>query len=145
MNVVLDSSVLVSALVDIGPEGVWAERILAGGALYAPELVHVEVTNTLRRLEWSKAITTPEANAAYEDLLSLEIELLHFAPFADRVWELRATVKSYDAWYVAVAEATGSPLATLDRRLTRAPGPKCEFLTPDPYDLVHDADPPQSR
>lgn len=144
MNVVLDSSVLVSALVDTGPEGAWAERVLADGALYAPELVHVEVTNTLRRLESSKAITMPEASAAYEDLLLLEIELLPFAPFADRVWELRATVTSYDAWYVAVAEAIGSPLATLDKRLARAPGPKCKFVTPDLYGVVHD-DPPQNR
>ena len=36
----------------------------------------------------------------------------------------------YDGWYVAVAEALGMPLATLDTRLSRSTGPTCEFLTP---------------
>lgn len=132
MSVVVDSSVLVAALVDTGPDGVWAENIVEGsGALYAPDLSQVEVTNALRRLELSKKITTPQADAAYDDLMQLEIELLPFMPFADRIWELRATVTSYDAWYVSVAEAMGCSLATLDGRLAKAPGPKCEFLTPD--------------
>ncbi len=140
MSVVLDSSVLVAALVDTGPEGVWSEHIMTGGALYAPALAPVEVTSALRRLESSKKITTPEANSAYEDLLLLEIELFPFAPFASRIWELRATVTSYDAWYVAVAEAVGFPLATLDGRLARAPGPACKFLTPEAHEAVHDRD-----
>lgn len=131
MSVVVDSSVLVAALVDSGPDGVWAENIVeSGGALYAPDLAQAEVTSVLRRLELGKKITTPQADAGYDDLMQLEIELLPFAPFADRIWELRATVTSYDAWYVSVAEAMGCPLATLDGRLAKAPGPKCEFLTP---------------
>jgi predicted nucleic acid-binding protein len=39
-------------------------------------------------------------------------------------------VTSYDAWYVAVAEALGLPLATLDARLSRAKGVSCKFLIP---------------
>ena len=50
--------------------------------------------------------------------------------FAERVWELRANLSSYDAWYVAIAELADMPLATLDQKLTRAPGPGCEFLLP---------------
>jgi predicted nucleic acid-binding protein len=50
-------------------------------------------------------------------------------PFAERIWELRHAITSYDAWYVAIAEALRLPLATLDKRLARARGPKCEFLT----------------
>ena len=53
-----------------------------------------------------------------------------FEPFAARAWALRATVTSYDAWYVAVAEAIATPLATLDLRLARAAGPRCRFQTP---------------
>ena len=37
---------------------------------------------------------------------------------------------TYDAWYVALAEALDLPLATLDARMSRAPGPECEFLVP---------------
>lgn len=130
MSAVVDASVLVAALVDSGPHGEWAERILGAGALHAPELVRVESANVLRRLERAKDISTPEANAAYEDLMQLNLELFAFDPFADRVWELRHTITSYDAWYVAIAEAFKLPLATLDERLSKAKGPACDFLTP---------------
>jgi predicted nucleic acid-binding protein len=126
----VDASVLVLALIDDGPYGQWAEAIIAAGSLHAPELAQVEVANTLRRLERAKDITTAEANAAYEDLMQLELELFSFEPFADRVWELRHNLTSYDAWYVAVAEALRLPLATLDERLAKAKGVGCDFLTP---------------
>ncbi len=130
MNIVVDASVLVAALVDSGPNGAWAEEVLAVGSLHAPELARVEATNILRRLEAAKQIMPAEANAAFHDLMQLNIELYTFDPFADRIWELHHSVTSYDAWYVAVAEALNLSLATLDRRLTKAPGPRCEFLTP---------------
>jgi predicted nucleic acid-binding protein len=122
--------VLVAALVDAGPHGEWAEAVIAGSSLHAPELARVEAANILRRLERAKEITTAEANAAYEDLMQLNMDLFSFEPFAERVWELRHNLTSYDAWYVAVAEALKLPLATLDERLTRAKGPNCDFLTP---------------
>ena len=130
MSVIVDSSVVVAALLDTGPNGAWAEKVIEDRALYAPELVRVEVTNILRRLERAKEITTAEANAGYEDLMQLEVELYSFDSFSDRIWQLRHTVTSYDAWYVAVAESLGFPLATLDKRLVKSDGPKCEFVTP---------------
>jgi predicted nucleic acid-binding protein len=131
VSVVVDSSVIIAALIDTGPDGVWAEEVIDDQILCAPELVRVEVMNVLRRLERAEQITTAEANGAQEDLTQLEIEQFPFEPFSARVWELRHTVTSYDAWYVAVAEELGYPLATLDRRLARTAGPKCRFLTPD--------------
>jgi predicted nucleic acid-binding protein len=80
--------------------------------------------------EIAKQITKLEASAAHEDLMQLELELFAFDLFAERIWELRHNVTSYDAWYVAVAEALKLPLATLDERLSRAKGPTCKFLTP---------------
>lgn len=131
MSAVVDASLLVAALVNSGPEGAWAERILADAPLYAPELVSVEATNILRRLERSKQISRAEANAAYEDLLQLDLELFPFQPFAQRIWELRYNVTSYDAWYVALAESISLPLATLDKKLAKTKGVACEFLTPE--------------
>lgn len=130
MSVVVDSSLLVAALVDCGPHGRWAEGILARGSPYAPELVQVEATNVLRRLERAKKIARAEANAAHADLMLLDIQLFSFEPFAERIWELRHNLTSYDAWYVAVAEVLNLPLATLDATLSRAKGPKCDFLAP---------------
>jgi predicted nucleic acid-binding protein len=130
LSIVVDSSVLVAALIDSGPRGVWAERVLARGSLYAPQLARVEATNIFRRLERAKLITTPEANAAQEDLMQLDMELFSFEPFAERIWELRHNMTSYDAWYVALAEALKLPLATLDEPLSRSKKVTCEFLTP---------------
>ncbi len=130
MSVVVDATVLVAALVDAGARGTWAESILASGSLHAPDLVRVEATNVLRRLERAGQISTPQACSAHDDLMQLSIELLAFDPFADRVWQLRHTVTSYDAWYIAVAEALKLPLAILDLRLSNASGPTYAFLTP---------------
>jgi len=122
--------VLVAALLDTGPDGAWAEQVLAEGSLHAPELARAEATNIFRRLERAKLITTPEANAARDDLMQLDIDVFPFEPFADRIWELRHHVTSYDAWYVALAEALKLPLATLDAPLSKSNGVTCEFLTP---------------
>jgi predicted nucleic acid-binding protein len=130
VSIVVDSSVLIAALVDSGEHGAWAESILASGSLHAPELARAEATNILRRLERAKHITSAEANAAHDDLMQLKLELFTFDPFAERIWELRHTVTSYDAWYVALAEALKLPLATLDQKLARASGIACDLITP---------------
>ncbi len=127
---IVDATVLVAAAADAGPEGVWAEGIVAEGSLIAPELALVEATNILRRLELAGTLTSLESTSAQRDLLRLGIRLFPFEPVAERVWALRQNVTSYDALYVAIAEALDLPLATLDHRLARAPGPKCRFVLP---------------
>lgn len=131
--VVVDASVIVSTLVDVGREGQWAEAAVADGILIGPELILVEASNILRRLEQAGEISQQEATNAHEDLLQLDMELFPFAPFAERVWALRSNLTSYDAWYVALAEEFNCPLITLDKRLSRASGPKCEIVIP-PWD-----------
>ena len=130
MTVVVDASLLGTALVDSGKEGRWAETIIAENDAVAPELVLVETSNVLRRLERTRVISTIEATGAHRDLMRLNLELFPFSPFAERVWALRDNLTSYDAWYVALAEALGCPLATLYKRLSRASGPTCDFITP---------------
>lgn len=131
MTVVVDASVLVAALADSGPEGKWAESAVAEGILAGPELALAEGSNILRRLERAGYISRLEANCAQRDLMGLNIELFPYSPFARRVWTLRSNLTSYDAWYVAVAEALACPLITLDRKLARAAGPVCEIIVPD--------------
>ena len=130
MTTVVDASVLVAALVDSGHEGKWAESTLAEGSLTGPELVLAEVSNILRRLERADQISRIEATSAHGDLLRLDMELFPFSPFAERVWALRSNLTSYDAWYVALAEALDCRLVTLDRKLSRANGPLCDIITP---------------
>ncbi len=130
MTTVVDASVIVAALVDSGMEGAWARPIVAEEPIVGPESSLAEASNVLRRLELAGQLSRTEATSAYRSLLRLNIELFPFVPFAERVWELRENLTCYDAWYVALAEAWDCPLATLDKRLGRATGPNCEFITP---------------
>ena len=104
--------------------------MIAREGLAGPELLPAEVCNVLRRLQLSGQLSTAEATLAYSDLQRLNVELFPFAPFAQRTWDLRDNVTSYDAWYVALAEALRCPLATLDRRLMGANGVECDFVGP---------------
>ena len=130
MTVVADASVLVAVLVDSGREGKWSEDVVAERSLAGPELALAQASNILRRLEQARKISRLEANSAHRDLLRLDLELFPFAAFADRVWALRNNLSSYDAWYVALAEVLNCPLVTIDRKLSRASGPRCEILVP---------------
>jgi predicted nucleic acid-binding protein len=130
MTRVVDASLVVAALVDTGADGRWAESELVAGPLAAPHLLPVEVASILRRAVRAGAIAAEVGALAHGDLLALNIELFPYEPVSTRVWELRKTITSYDAWYVALSEQLNAPLATLDRKLSRAPGPRCEFRLP---------------
>lgn len=123
-------TLVVDALVDGGPSGRWAESALCEGALAAPQLMPAEVANVLRRAWLAGRLPADSVAMAHADLLDLRVELFPYEVVAERVWELRQSVTAYDAWYVALAEALEAPLATLDQRLVRAPGPRCTFATP---------------
>lgn len=130
MTLAVDASVLVAALVDSGDGGTWAESLVASETLVAPELAMVESTNILRRLELAGNLSPIESGLAQRDLMRLDIQLFPFYPFAQRVWDLRSNITSYDAWYIALAEALECPLATLDSKLTGASGVRCQFRLP---------------
>ena len=130
MTLVVDASALVAALIESSPEGRWLEGTLVSDDLAAPEFALAESTNIFRQLELSGGISRARADRARRNLLRLRLQLYRFAPFADRVWELRHNLTAYDAWYVALAESLDCSLLTLDLRLSRANGPTCEMLTP---------------
>jgi len=101
-----------------------------GSDVIAPQLIPAEVTSAMRRAVLVGRLPNDRAVEELARMSRLRLEMMPFWPVSERVWELRATISVYDAWYVAIAELTGRPLATLDRRLIAAPGPRCEFLTP---------------
>ncbi len=127
---VVDASAVVAALVDVGPDGQWAGMELIGEELVAPHLMPVEVANILRRAVLARDLSVDVAALAHEDLVQLRVDLFPYEPHARRVWQLRENLTAYDAWYVALAETLSAPLITLDRRLARAPGPRCDFRLP---------------
>ena len=130
MTLVIDSSALLDALIDTGRTGAWAEAMLDDPHLAVPEFALAETGNLLRRAELLGRLSRVEAATVFHDLLRLPLERHAFAPFAERIWQLRHNLTVYDAWYVAVAEQLGCPLVTLDVNLYRAPGPACEVLIP---------------
>ncbi|MDT8370188.1 MAG: type II toxin-antitoxin system VapC family toxin [Longimicrobiales bacterium] len=130
MTLVVDASVVVAALVDAGPIGEWAEEIVAAEHLVAPHLMPVEVADILRRAQRAGEITPDTAALAHVELGALPVDLFPYDPVASRAWALRKHVTMYDAGYLALAELLDADLATLDRRLTRAPGTACRFRLP---------------
>lgn len=130
MTLIVDASVVVAALIDTSPVGVWAEGLIASEVLSAPHPMPVEVASTLRRAAAAGEISPDVASLAHADLIDMPVELFGYGPFAERAWELRNNVTSYDAWYVALAESLESRIATLDAKLARAAGPRCGFETP---------------
>jgi predicted nucleic acid-binding protein len=127
MTVVIDASVVVSALVDAGPAGRWSEQWLLAGAVAAPHLMPVEAANILRRAALRGDISEDAASLAHADLGDLRLELFPYEVVAARAWELRANLTMYDASCVALAELLDADLVTLDARLARASGPACGF------------------
>ncbi len=121
MTLVVDASTVVAGLVDSGRSGAWAESVLTATDLAAPHLMPVEAADILRRAALAGDISHDAAALAHGALVDLRVALYPYEPFAERVWELRASVTAYDAWYVAMAESLDAPLATLDGRLARAP------------------------
>lgn len=129
--VVIDSSVLVAVLLDGGKDGTWATRTIGGSPLRAPALVDFETANVIRRHETAGDISADQAAQAHLDLQELTIERWPYDLLANRSWQLRHNLSIYDASYVALAELVDTALVTLDERLSRAPGLRCNVLTPD--------------
>jgi predicted nucleic acid-binding protein len=130
VTLVVDSSVVAAAFISSGPQRDWAADVLSSNELAAPHLMLVEAANILRRAAFLGHISREWADYAHEQIVRLDVERYPYEPFAVRVWSLYENLTPYDAWYVALAEALGAPLATLDIRLTRSPSPRCAFLTP---------------
>ncbi len=130
MTLVVDASALVASLTRNDPVGRWVETVIDEESLAAPAFTLAETANALRSMEIRGQLTPFDAANAYRDLLRIDLELHSYEPFAERVWELRHNLTSYDAWYVALAEALDCPLVTLDQRLSRSPGLACAVLTP---------------
>lgn len=129
---VTDASVVATALSDDGSDGDRARTRLRGERLAAPELLDLEVASVLRRQIRAGALDPRRAQIALTDLRELPLQRAPHRPLLARCWELRDNLTIYDASYVALAEALGADLLTGDRRLSRAPGPRChiELLTP---------------
>jgi len=122
---VVDASVVAVALLDDGSDGDSVRRRLAGEGLAAPALIDLEVVSVWRGLARAGHLDTRRVGLALDDLRDLPIQRVEHTAFLARFWELRDNLTVYDAAYVVLAEALQVPLLTGDRRLAKAPGPRC--------------------
>lgn len=119
MRWVADASVVVAYLLG---EGTGDEREAMLGEVHAPALVDVEATQTFRGLVRGGKIDLATAELARTDLGQLAVRRYPDAPLLRRCWELRDVCTTYDALYVALAEALDAKLITRDARLARGVG-----------------------
>lgn len=122
---VVDASVLATALADDGRDGDRARTRLRGEQLAAPELIDLEVASVLRGQMLAGSLDARRAELALIDLEAMPVRRAPHRPLLARCWQLRDNLTVYDAAYVALAEALDADLLTADRRLAKAPGPRC--------------------
>lgn len=126
--IVVDASVLATALIDDGSAGDRVRtRLDAERLLLAPEIVDLEVGMAWRRRLRAGSIQADRAQQALDDLATLNLARAPHQPLMPRIWELRDNLTLYDAAYVALAEALGVTLLTADARSARAPSLRCEM------------------
>ena len=123
--IVVDASVIVTALADDGADGDRVRVRLRGERLLAPELIDLEVVSAWRRLSAAGHLDDRRASLALADLAAIPLERVAHAPLVARCWELRGNLTVYDAAYVTLAEMMGCALLTADGRLGRAAGVRC--------------------
>ena len=124
--IVVDASIVVTALADDGPDGDRVRQRLRGERLIAPHLIDVEVVSAWRRVAAAGDLDVRRVELAMDDLRSLPLQRVGHLPLIDRCWGLRENLTAYDAAYVALAEAAAVPLLTADAKLAAAPGLRCE-------------------
>jgi predicted nucleic acid-binding protein len=122
--IVVDSSAIIGGLLDEG----MARELLVGGDVHVPHLADAEVAQGLRHLTRRGTLAADAAAAGLARWSRLGVRRHPGRGLLPRIWALRENLSAYDATYVALAESLGCPLATADRRLIGAPGPRCDVL-----------------
>ena len=126
MRSVVDASVIVAFLLG---EGSREERDAMLGEVHAPELVDVEVTQTLRGLLRAGKIDLRSADLGRVDLADLQVRRHPDRALLGRAWDLRDVCTTYDGLYAALAEGLEATFMTRDARLGRglvaAPSVRC--------------------
>lgn len=124
---VVDASVLAPFVADFESDGPRIRARLRGQQLSGPAIVKIETQSVLRRHVLAGSLDAVAAERALAALERVPIATYPAEPFLGRMWELRHSVTTYDACYVALAEVLDAVLLTGDRRLAGARGPECQI------------------
>jgi len=120
--IVLDASATLEWLLQT-PRGVRVgSRIFSAREnLHAPHLIDVELAQALRRFVAVHSLSVSRAEEALQNLSDLRVRRYR-TPLFFGEFGRRNNLTSYDALYVALAEALDAPLLTCDAKLAAAPG-----------------------
>ncbi len=125
---VVDASALFEVVADT-PGSEMIRMLLADDPDHAaPHLIDAEVLAVVQTQHRRGALDDTAAAQAIDDLAAWPGERWSHRPLLARAWELRDNVRSYDALYVALAEALAATLLTRDGRLGRATGLRCQVV-----------------
>lgn len=89
----------------------------ANETLHAPHLIDLEIAQVLRRYVRSAVISAERGAEALSDLADFPLTRYPHFVLLTRIWQMRHRLTSYDAAYLALAEALDAPLVTRDRAL----------------------------
>jgi len=122
---VVDASCLYEVLVGPPLGEQIRGRLASDPDQVAPQLIDVEVLSVIRRDLLLGRLDATAGDQAVEDLRDWPGERFGHRRLLERAWELRATVRGWDAMYVVLAEGLGATLVTTDARLGRVKGLRC--------------------
>ena len=127
--IVVDASAVLEILLNTATAPRVAEHFFAPGeTLHVPHLLDLEVAQVLRRYEASGELDSARGVEALEDLADLPLVRYPHDIFLSRIWQLRHHATAYDAAYLALAEALGASLVTLDSGLAKVPGHQARVI-----------------
>ena len=124
---VVDASCLFEVVADTPLAGAIAERLAADVDHAAPHVIDVEVMGVVRAQYLRGRLDGTAAGQAVADLRDWPGQRVGHRWLLERAWQLRDSVRGWDAFYVALAEAFDATLLTMDERLARAHGPTCRI------------------
>ena len=127
---VVDASCLFEVVADTPRAAEIAARLAADAEQVAPHVIDVEVLGVIRAQHRRGKLDSTAAAQAVADLRDWPGDRCGHQWFLERAWQLRDSIRGWDAFYVALAEAFDATLLTLDTRLARAHGPRCRIEVP---------------
>jgi len=108
------------------PRAAMARQVLADDPAWAvPEHWRTEVLSVVRGLWLGHKLSDEHAQAAVSALATMVVVTTPTLVVLDRMWQLRPAMSTYDAGYVATAEAHAITLVTADARLARSGAARC--------------------
>jgi predicted nucleic acid-binding protein len=127
---IVDASCLYEVVADGTRAEAVRDRMRRDTDQAAPHVVDAEVLGVIRRDLMLGRLDHTAAYQAVEDLRDWPGERYGHRLLLARAWDLHDRVRSWDALYVALTEALGATLLTLDSRLARVDGLDCRVEVP---------------